>query len=235
MRFNLSLTKTAITATVATISLSFFGSNAQAALLIGNIDNGTVANQGNQVNGSDNEFVSFTTPDDGITRIVDDITVQLSNSFGTASFDATLIWFDDSLPASGDPTGVTSTIAIGTQSVSVTAGQPTNAIFTPGTDLILQPNTRYGFRLNGTPGSGLTWLSQFTVAGDFDSTYESDVNATFLRAYRTNDGGTVWSVQTSQRIFEINVSTVPEPGTILGIVGIGLLGLSSTLKNKNKD
>ncbi len=128
---------------------------------------------------------------------------------------------------------------IATQSVTVTAGAATNALFTPTTDLILQPNTRYGFRLNGTPGSGLTWLSDFTVAGDFDSTYESEVGATFLRSYRSNDGGITWTAQTSQRIFEVNVSefdvnTVPEPGTILGLVGIGLVGGASALKNKNK-
>jgi hypothetical protein len=137
--------------------LVFGATAAQAVLLIGNLDNDTIPNQGNQVNGADNEFVSFRTPNDGITRTVDDISFFLGNSgLGTASFTASFIWYNDSLPPSGDPTGVTTTIPIGSQSVSVTAGLGTTATFVPSSPLTLLPNTLYGLRLNGTAGSGLT-------------------------------------------------------------------------------
>ncbi|MGK7930042.1 MAG: PEP-CTERM sorting domain-containing protein [Microcystaceae cyanobacterium] len=234
MKFNSSCISTALLTTATTVTLSFLGSNAQAALLIGNIDNATF-NQGNQINGSDNEFVSFTTPDDNTIRVLDDITVQFGNGgSGTNSFDATLIWYDNDLPASGDPTGVTSTINVGTQSVTVTPGEATNEVFNLTQTITLLPNTTYGFQIDGVAGSGLTWLSEFT--GDFDSTYQSEVGASFVRAYRTVNSGSTWTGQTSQRIFEVNtsdVATVPEPSGVLGLLAIGFFGGLSVLKRHN--
>ncbi len=243
MKINNHLTKTAIISAVSSVAMLAVPDISYGITL--NVGNSslTTGNQNYQLTGTYRTGYSFTAPnyDTDLVRI----DVLLVNGNGTSPI-TERVFIDIFETVDGDnfPTGSPLT----TLSKSVTLGEIGSGTasslekFTTSLPIDLTSDATYALSVYTASGSSMLLRSDCTTpdgqAPCSGSPGYTGIEAPPLQIFGSIDSGSSYFAQSSQRIIDVYVSddpaSVPEPGTVLGLLAMGLLCGVSSLKNKNK-